>query len=199
MSDRLSRSHRVAFVVNVFLLLVTVVVVYKIKTRVDLGTEVLVVPVQVGVPREGVAGGSLTMGMTRDEVTARLGQPQIARRPGIDHRIVLELTPKVFAWVGFDARDAVRTIEFDLSESHREYAGEQQIAVLYKGRRYLLKPGMSREAVTQLFSPTQAIETILLPSSRNFIQLEDTGLRLDFEREGLTTATLGTYIQRFPK
>jgi hypothetical protein len=198
MSDLLSRHHRAVFVVNLFLLLVTGVVVYKIKTRIDLGSEVLVVPMQVGVPGEGVPE-QLTVGMPRHQVISNLGSPRIPRKPGFDGDPLLELTAKVFAWVGYDERDAVASIEFDLSESRREYAGEQQINLLYKGRRYLLKSGMTQEAITQLFGPTQAIETIVVYENRKYIQLEDTGLRLDFEQDRLTTATLTGSIQRFPK
>ncbi len=198
MSGLLSRSHRAVFVVNLFLLVVTGVIVYKIKTRIELGSKVLVVPVQAGVPSEGVPG-LLTVGMPRVQVISSLGPSRITQRLGFGGQNLLELTPKVFAWVSFDVRGNVETIEFDLAERRREFQGEQQIAVLYKGRRYLLKSGMSRETVQQLFGPTQAIETQVAGSNRKYIGLEDTGLRLDFERDRLTTATLVTSIQRFPK
>ncbi|MES2459368.1 MAG: hypothetical protein V4671_02205 [Armatimonadota bacterium] len=198
MSDLFSRYHRAFFVVNLFLLLLTGLVVYKIKTRIDLGSEVLVVPVQVDVPREGVPG-LLTVGMPRHQVVSTLGPPRMTRRIGFGSQNLLELTPKVFAWVGFDEHEKLKTIQFHLSGSHQEYAGEQQISLLYKGRRYLLKSGMTREAIYQLFGRTQAIETWVVHENRKYIGLEDTGLRLDFERDRLTTATLVTYIQRFPK
>jgi hypothetical protein len=204
MRNLFSPTHRAVFILNLFLTLVTGIVVYKLKSRIDLGSPVLVVPVQIGGQKEGVPG-LLTLAMPREQAVSNLGLPRIARKPGFDGEPLLELTSKIFAWVGFDENDAVDSIEFDLAESRHEYAGQQQIALLYDGSQYLLKRGMSVDEVRQLFdhSPAGMLTSnqqkrksviftmqVFVPSDTVRLEIKNTGMSLNFYRDSLTTVTI---------